>query len=278
MSEVVVACCQVALAVGERDANRAAVRAAVREAAADGARVVVVPELATSGYVFRDASEARSLAEPLDGPTVREWEGLAAELGLVLVGGLCEAAGGELHNSAVLVDGSGLRAVYRKAHLWDRERGIFRPGDEPPPVVDTPVGRIAVVVCYDLEFPEWIRLPALQGAQLVCAPSNWPLEGPRPARERGAEVIRAQANAAVNRVFVAVADRTGGERGVEWVGGSVVVDPDGYPLAGPLGVEPGTVAAACRLEDADDKRVGASNDVLADRRPELYRRAGLLGT
>lgn len=272
MTEIGVACCQVRVAVGELDANRATLTASVREAARRGARIVVLPELAASGYVFADADEARSLAEPADGPTVTAWSALARELQIVLVGGFCELGDdGLLYNSAVLVDPDGVRARYRKVHLWNTEKLVFTPGDEPPPVVDTSVGRIAVMVCYDLEFPEWVRLPALDGAELICAPANWP-GSTRPDGERPSEVVRAQAAAAINRVFVAVCDRVGAERGVEWVGGSVIVDPDGFPLAGPppAGTEC-VLVASCDLAVARDKALSERNDVFADRRPELYR-------
>lgn len=267
----VVACCQVALEIGRPEDNRATLRRAVTEAAAQGARVVVLPELAVSGYVFADAAEARALAEPLDGPTVAEWTALARRLGLVLVGGLCERDDdGDIRNTAVVVTGDGVRAVYRKAHLWDREKQVFVPGAAPPPVVETPVGRIGVMICYDLEFPEWVRLAALAGADLLCAPTNWP-RGPRPAGERPMEVVRVQADAAVNRMFVAACDRVGPERGVDWVGGSVIVDPDGWPVAGPRPrYDAGLVLAPCRLAAARDKRISDHNDVLADRRPDLY--------
>ena len=86
---------------------------------------------------------------------------------------------GRLFNSAAVVDGDGVRAVYRKAHLWDREPEFFTPGDEPPPVVETAAGRIAPLVCFDLFFPEWVRVAALAGAQLLCVCGNWP-RGPRP--------------------------------------------------------------------------------------------------
>jgi predicted amidohydrolase len=269
-TETVVACCQLAPRVGDPERNRAAGCAAITAAADAGARVVVLPELAVSGYVFADADEARALAEPVDGPTVAAWAALARERELVVVGGLCERDGDTLRNSAVLVDAGGVRAVYRKAHLWDREDLVFAAGSDAPPVVATAVGRIGIVVCYDLEFPEWIRLPALDGADLLCAPVNWPA-APRPAGERPSEVVRVQAAAATNRMFIAACDRTGAERGVEWVGGSVIVDADGFPLAGPAGPqEATTLIARCRLGDARDKRLGERNDVLADRRPELY--------
>jgi predicted amidohydrolase len=270
MASVTVACCQAPLAVGDPDGNRATLARMVREAAGRGARIVVLPELAVSGYAFVDRDEAWALSEPLDGPTVSAWRALAAEHDLILVGGLCERADGELHNSAVMVDAGGVRTVYRKAHLWDRERLLFRAGDAAPEVVDTPFGRLAMVVCYDLQFPEWIRLPALAGAELLCAPVNWPAE-PRPPGERPSEVVRVQASASVNRIFVAACDRAGAERGVGWVGGSVIVDPAGWPLAGPLSApDTGCIVAACRLEEARDKRISPRNDVHTDRRPELY--------
>src|SRR5689334_17823557 len=117
---VVVACCQLAPRIGEADANRALAHDAIVDAAERGAQVVVLPELVNSGYVFEGPAEARALAEALDGPTVSDWGALARERDLVVVGGVCErdADGGILRNTAVIVDPSGLRAAYRKAHLW----------------------------------------------------------------------------------------------------------------------------------------------------------------
>lgn len=268
----VVAVCQLALAVGEPSANRQSGAEAVAAAAAAGAALIVLPELADSGYAFAGAEEARALAAPAAGnATLALWQDLAARHEAVIVGGFCElGAGGRLYNSAALVDAGGVRAVYRKAHLWDAEKLVFTPGDAPPPVVDLPFGRVAVMICYDLEFPEWVRLPALAGAQLIAAPVNWPA-APCPPGERPAEVVRVQADASVNRVFVAAADRCGTERGVDWVGGAVIAGPDGYPLAGPATPgEPAVLTADCDLAEAADKRVSERNDVLADRRPALY--------
>jgi len=274
-SQIVVAVAQLPIAVAEPDANRRAAAAAVAEAAAAGARLVVLPELCDSGYVFDaadPAAEARGLAAPAAGNvTLDQWQALAAQHGLVIVGGFCElGADGRLYNSAALVDASGTRAVYRKAHLWDTEKFVFTPGDAAPPVVDTEVGRVAVMVCYDLEFPEWARLAALDGADLIAAPVNWPAAA-RPAGERPAEVIKAQAAAATNGVFVAVADRCRTERGVSWISGSLIAGPEGYPLAGPvLADRPALLTAACDLPRARDKSLSGDNDLLADRRPELY--------
>ncbi|MEU8527922.1 MULTISPECIES: nitrilase-related carbon-nitrogen hydrolase [Streptomyces] len=269
---VLVACAQLSLAVGDVAGNRAAADRAIEAAAAAGVKVLVLPELANTGYVFRDAAHAAELAEPVDGPTVTAWVEAAARHDLILVAGFCERdENGVVRNSAVLIDPAGVRALYRKAHLFGAvEKAVFVPGDERPPVVDTAVGRIGVMVCYDVEFPEWVRDVALRGADLLCAPVNWPLF-PRPEGERAAEVVRVQADAAVNRMFVAACDRAGTENGVEWTGGSVITDPDGFPLAGPAD-ETGEslLVAACALGQARDKRIGEHNDVFQDRRPELY--------
>jgi predicted amidohydrolase/dienelactone hydrolase len=277
VDHTVIAVAQLAIAIGEPDANRKAAAAAVAEAAAAGARLVVLPELCDSGYVFGDdarraSAEAGALAAPADDSvTLRQWHALAAEHQLVIVGGFCErGAGGRLYNSAAVVDASGTRAIYRKAHLWDKEKLVFTPGDAPPPVVDLGFGRVGVMICYDLEFPEWVRLAALDGADLIAAPVNWPAAA-RPAGERPAEVVKALADAATNGVFVAVADRCQAERGVSWISGSLIVGPDGYPLAGPVLEDRAAVlTATCDLQKARDKSLDGDNDLLADRRPGLY--------
>jgi predicted amidohydrolase len=262
---------QLLIDVDDPDGNRARSAEALDAAASRGAQLVVLPELACTGYVFADRTESRRRAEPLDGRTLTDWRELSARHRLVLVGGFAELGeDGELYNSAALCDGGELRAVYRKAHLWGRESDHFRPGDQQPPVVATSVGRLGLMICYDLEFPEWARLVALAGAQLLAAPTNWPAQ-PRPAGERAVEVVRVQASASVNRLFVVAADRCGPERGVDWVGGSVITDPDGYPLAGPPATSsPALLLADLDLNQADDKATGPRNDVFADRRPHLY--------
>lgn len=271
VKNTVVACCQLAPKIGDLAYNRTLTERAIRQAAFQGAQVVVLPELVQSGYLFADRFEALSLAETTDGPILQLWQALARELNLVIVGGFCERLpGDELANSAAMIDANGLRAVYRKAHLWDAEKDIFTAGDAPPPVVETVHGRLGMLICYDLEFPEWVRLPALAGADLLCAPVNWP-DGPRPQTERPAEVLRVQANASVNRMFIAACDRYGHERGVGWVQGSVIVDADGYPLAGPA--EQGgeqMLLATLNLTEARNKRISARNDLHKDRRPSLY--------
>ncbi|MGX6447208.1 nitrilase-related carbon-nitrogen hydrolase [Patulibacter sp. S7RM1-6] len=261
-------CHQLAPVVGELDHNRALALAAIRDGVADGADVIVLPELATSGYVFASADEAAGVAIPADDPLLEEWADAVRDAGAVVVGGFCErGADGRLHNSAALVDGSGVRAVYRKTHLWDREKLIFAPGDDAPPVVETAHGRIGVLVCYDLEFAELTRGVALAGADLLAVPTNWPLV-PRPAGEHPPEVIIGMAAARTNRMFVACCDRAGVERGQEWTSGTAIVDHEGWVVAETT--EEGAVTADLDLTLARDKRLTENAHLHGDRRPELY--------
>ncbi|MCV7419904.1 carbon-nitrogen hydrolase [Mycobacterium yunnanensis] len=270
-----VSCCQIPLHIGDTTGNMTSARTAVEDAARNGAQIVVLPELASSGYVFADRAELESLAETRDGPAITEWGNLAESFGLTIVAGFPEAAGDAVYNSAAVVDPSGLRGVYRKAHLWDTENRVFDRADDLPLVVDTDHGRLGVMVCYDIEFPEWVRAVALQGADLLCAPVNWPLL-PRPDGERPTEQVRALAGAGMNRLAIAVCDRSGIERGQDWVGGSVIVDADGYPMAIADYGTPGSITADVDLAASRVKRFNDNNDVHGDRRTDLYRRAGLL--
>ena len=266
-----VGCYQLAPTIANPSYNLDRTRVAIAEAAERGAQLLVLPELAQSGYAFYDREEAHALSEPRDGPTLEAWARQAAKYQIIVVGGFCERLpDGQVANSSVLIEPDGRRTFYRKAHLWDRETQIFTPGSEPPPVVDTHLGRIGMMICYDLEFPEWVRLAALRGAQLLCAPVNWP-DTSRPGFQRPAEVIRVQASASVNRLFVIACDRCGEERGVGWVGGSTLTDADGYVLKGGKRVgKKQLLLADIRLGQALDKQISDHNHVLADRRPALY--------
>lgn len=270
-SEIQVACCQLSLEFGSVDENRNAAASAIERAARDGADVIVLPELTPSGYRFSSREELADLAEPVDGPTVTMWCRLASELGVLIAGGFPEKADdGRIFNSAAIVDETGVLAVHRKTHLWDEEPSWFEFGENAPPVVDTRHGKIGLAVCYEIEFPELIRSVALNGAQLLCAPVNWPLF-PRPAGERPIEVVSAQAAASGNRMFVAACDRAGIERGTDWLGGSVIIDPDGFPLTDLRLGEAADFTAKLDLAEALDKTIGHRNDVHRDRRPEIYR-------
>lgn len=265
-----VAACQVRIDIDDPEATRQAVIDAADEAAARDAGIIVLPELATSGYMFRDLAEANARAEQLDGATVGLYCELSRRHRAVVVAGFCEQAAGERpYNSLVVVERGEVLALYRKTHLWGTEKLVFAVGAERAPVVQTRFGKVAAMICYDLEFPEMVRDVSLRGAQIVVAPSNWPIVHPPPG-QLPPELTKAQAHAAVNRVFVVVADRIGPERGVDWIGGSVICDTDGYLVAGVSLGEEAVLAADLELSRALDKRAGRYNDVIADRRTDLY--------
>jgi predicted amidohydrolase len=270
-ASVRLACCQIAPDVESPERSAELALDALGHAVAGGAQVVVLPELVTSGYVFASREEAQAAAVPADGALLAGWAREAARGDAVVVGGFCELApDGRVFNSSALVDGGGVRAVYRKLHLWGDESRWFDPGDRPAPVVETRYGRIGLGVCYDIEFPELTRGLALAGADLLALPTNWPRD-PRPPDGRPVLHSLAAMTAYLNRVFVAVCDRCGTERGLEFEGGSVIAGPDGGLRAGPVPDRgTATLFADCDLTEARDKRTSERNDAFADRRPDHY--------
>ena len=266
-----VACCQIAPDVADPAVSGAAAGEAIAAAVAGGAQIVVLPELANSGYVFRSEAEVRAAATPADGEVLASWAAAAAGGDAVVIAGFCELApDGAIHNSAAVLDGGGVLAVYRKLHLWDEEQRWFMPGSDCAPVLDTCHGRIGVAVCYDLEFPELTRGLALAGAELIALPTNWPRD-PNPPDDRPILHSLASVTAYLNKVYVAVCDRCGSERGLEFEGGSAIVAADGALVAGPVKDRgAATITADCDLRRARDKRSGPRNDAFADRRPGCY--------
>jgi predicted amidohydrolase len=259
--------------IGEKRENVVRTLELIDEAAERGAELVVLPELCNSGYMFASQEEAESLAEPVpDGPTVAAWLERCATHGIVLVAGIAERDGDLLYNSAVVLAPNGHIGTFRKLHLWNEENRWFAKGDRGVPVFDTPVGRIATIVCYDGWFPECYRLAALGGADLVCIPTNWvPIPGQAEGQPAMATIL-CQAAAHSNSIVVAAADRIGVERGQPFIGQSVIVSHTGWPLSGPASVDGAELLVAD--VDLDEVRRARQwnqfNDPLRDRRPDTY--------
>lgn len=259
-----VAALEVDIRLGDVDDNLARIRAAIERGVAAGARLVVLPELATSGYAFSDVSEATDASLTSDDPRLDALcDALPADA--VAVFGYLERTPDGLYNSAIVLGGDGRYGHYRKSHLWDRESEIFGVGDSAGAVVDTPVGRVGVAICYDNEFPEVPRGLALAGADVLALPVNWPL-AERPEGERAPETIMAMGSARASRLPTVVADRAGSERGVVWTAGTAVIDGDGWIAATP----DGGIALADLEVRPGDKRLGDRNDLFGDRRVDLY--------
>ncbi|MFE5836343.1 nitrilase-related carbon-nitrogen hydrolase [Arthrobacter sp. NPDC056493] len=250
--------------IGDLAANLRMIGDAIQAAVKDGVQLLVLPELATSGYYLRP-DEAGRCALASDDPVFGEWASLL-DPGMVLVLGFCERGEHSLFNSAAIMTRAGVISVYRKTHLWDEEQSLFEAGSAPPPVVPTPLGPLGVLICYDLEFPEMPRSLALGGAEIIAVPTNWPLV-PRPAGEHAPEVVQAMAAARASCVAIVCCDRAGTERGHTWTQGTSAIGCDGWPA--------GATDAAGRLDTvitvpAGRTRIGPRNDTLSDRRPALY--------
>ena len=272
--ELTVALAQVTGEPFEPDANRRLAGDAAQRAFDGGADVVVLPEMIIPGYVA-DADRLRPLAEPIDGPTVTEWQELAAGSGGHIAGGFCESDRDELFNTAVVVGPGGVELHYRKLHLFDREKQAFAPGDLGLPVVELEFGTVGLCVCYDLRFVETARALALQGAELILVPTAW-LTGFDQVRWRD-DGLAPQAEGAVlqanlNQTFIACASQAGERGDLFFLGSSVLVDPTGHLVLGPL---PGTsdelALASIDLDDAE--RAQHRSELItprADRRTDVY--------
>jgi N-carbamoylputrescine amidase len=270
---ITVACLQMRPTFGDVAANVADSLRMIDQAAERGADLVVLPELCNSGYVFASRGEAFALAEEIpSGPTVKAWAERAARHRLYLVAGICERAGGNLYNSAVVLGPEGYLGTFRKVHLWNEETLYFEPGDLGFPVFHTPIGRIGVAICYDGWFPETYRLCALQGADIVCVPTNWvPIPGQAAGRQAMANIL-AMGAAHSNSMCIACADRVGVERGQPFEGQSLIVGYTGWPVAGPASRDSEEIVfAEIDLREARRKRNwNAFNQVLRDRRTDVY--------
>jgi predicted amidohydrolase len=260
---------------GDPDANRHLTLEAAGGLFEDGAQLVVLPELIVPGYRLEPQFLAVG-AEALDGPTVAAWRELAAAAGGYLAGGFCERDDGALYNTAVLIGADGVLLHYRKLHRFGVEKQMFVPGDLGLPVAQTPIGTIGICICYDLRFVETARILALSGAELICVPTAW-LPGFDDARWDGegfctqARGVQLQAN--LDQVYIACASQAGDAWGQGFLGSSVVCDPYGAVLAGPLSGDQEALAIATADLDAVRRAHdrGELINPLADRRADVYR-------
>jgi N-carbamoylputrescine amidase len=273
-----------------REANLQSSIDGIREAAASGARLVLLQELHATPYFCQTEDPACfDLAESIPGPSTERFGALAAELGIVIVTSLFEKrAEGLYHNTAVVLDADGgIAGRYRKMHIPDDpgyyEKYYFTPGDLGFEPIDTTVGRLGVLVCWDQWYPEAARLMALAGAQLLLYPTaiGWDMQddaGER-LRQHDAWLTVQRGHAIANSLPVLVCNRTGHEAdpsaqtgGIRFWGGSAVIGPQGEMLA-----EAAADTAEVLLAEIDISRSGELRRVwpwFRDRRIDAYQ--GLL--
>lgn len=239
----------------------------VRLAAREGARLVVFPEAALTGYVFESRRETLAAAVRAGGPELEALTDACREAGVWAVVGAIEREGDSLHNTAFLTGPEGLAGRFRKVHTLCLGADRFtRPGSDGFRAFALPFGRIGVHICYDGSFPESARVLRLLGARLLLLPTNWP--DLRLKREM------VQVRAYENHVNYMAVNRVGTEGGVRFGGGSCAADPFGTLLA-VAGPEPERMHVEFDLEAAGRSRVVVSPgtyeyDRISDRRPERY--------
>ena len=271
-SMVKVAAIQTDLVLGDVQSNVAKGIAKIREAADQGAELIVLTELSTSGYAFNNRAEAYAVSERIpDGETVKKWEAVAAQKNIYIVAGISENDNNRLYNTAVLIGPDGYIGKYRKLHIWDREKLWYEPGDLGTPVFETPIGRIAIMICYDVWFQELWRIYGALGADIVCCPVNWVKLDVLPEDMQTFGPHNVMVGCYDNGVCAAVADRVGTERGLVYLGMSMVLGPIGIPIGGPASrTEEETKYAELNLSDARRLHWAEFAGARLDRRTDVY--------
>jgi predicted amidohydrolase len=247
------------------DLNVPRLLALIEEAAVRGARLIVLPEMSNIGYCFESREEVAPYVQPVPGPFTRQIEEVSAHHGCVVVCGTGEVdeESDLYYNTAIVVGPQGYLGKYRKTHFFSADAKWAVEGDLGFPVWDTAVGRLGVEVCMDAIYPEAGRLLALQGAQVICFPTNW-IGSVTPDHRWISQAFE-------NGVYWVSANRFGEERGLEFPGGSGIIAPDGtvQVVASP---DDEIVYAEIDLEFAGSRRFQADRPEhkLTDRRPDLY--------
>jgi len=248
---------------GELEKNREQIQRGLAEADAD---LLVLPELAVSGYHISNKTEAERMAEPVPGPTTDILKMISSQSGTFLVTGLLETSKGSLYNSAVLVGPDGPVSIYRKAHLFFEEKKFFEPGKSFG-IVEINGVKIGMLVCFDHLFPEAARTLSLMGAQIICHPSNLVL--PEIAQ------LTTRVRALENRVFWIMANRYGsetkGDKTHNYTGESQIIAPSGRIIHRAAPTEDELYITEIKPKDALEKNITEFNDIFEDRRTDIYR-------
>jgi len=261
-----VALAQISCKIGDKDYNIRKIERNIKQAKKNQASLIVFPELALTGYTCRDL--VYELAEPIPGPSVHRLETIAKKENIHIVLGMLEKSGkakAVLYNTAVLISPKGFLGKYQKMHLPTHsvfeEKRYFRGGYQTP-VFDTSIGKLGLIICYDVFFPEITRLLRLKGTQLVICISA------SPSVRRGFFEVLTTARALENTMFLAYVNLVGIEDGLQFWGGSRMIAPSGKIIAQAKYDEEDIAVA--QIDYSDMNRVGAFVPMLRDLRPELF--------
>ncbi len=233
------------------------------------AELLIFPELALTGYLFRTREEAVPYALPIECDAITQLRNACATARRSILFGHLELADDHLFNSAVTIDATGtIIGLYRKTHLFHFERSVFEPGDTGFKVFDLPtdsgIVKLGVMICYDWRFPESARSLALLGAEIIAIPSNI-------VTRTGMLHSVLQTRAFENKVIVAFADRVGQEEDLLYRGESCIINYNGEILTRLDNTTTGITLADVTPAETRNKSFSDLNDIFQDRRPELYR-------
>ncbi len=231
------------------------------------ADLFVFPELATSGYVFSCSEEVEDIAESFnDSVSINTLQDVAVKMDCSIIFGFVERDGDSIYNSSVLLNPNGSKHLYRKIHLFHREKLFFSPGNLGFKVFEAKAGvKVGMMICFDWQFPEATRTLALKGAEVICHPANLVLPWCQEAmKTRSLE----------NRVFSITSNRIGTEQNCEhseyFTGMSQILGTKGEVLARLSQDEEGLAIVGIDPGLASDKTVTENNNAFTDRRPEYY--------
>ncbi len=230
------------------------------------ADLIVLPELALSGYYFKDKIESLKYAEdPASSVHLDSLINLANINNVHLVVGFAEKQGKQCYNSAALIGPNGIEHIYRKVHLFNEEKFCFDPGDTPFVINDINGVKIGIMICFDWVFPEVTRTLAMQGAQIICQPSNLVLTFCQQTM---------LARCIENKVFAITANRFGVDKrpqgSLKFTGKSQIVAPGGKLLHRAASQREALFITDINPEDADNKMITEHNHLFSDRRSEFY--------
>jgi omega-amidase len=249
---------QFTITLGEIEPNLAQVRTALAGLAAEGVQLAVLPEMWATGFAYKDLNRLAART----GEIVAEITALSAKYSMVIIGSLPEPHENKVYNTAYILDKGELKGKYRKIHLFSlmQEDRSFDGGNSWL-LVDTSVGKIGVFICYDLRFPELARRLAVEGAEILVVPGEWP----KPRQEHWRTLLRARA--IENQLFIVAANCCGVVGKLDFFGMSMIIDPKGELLA-EAGYEPQNISAVIDFDE-----MGAWREQIPcfkDRKPESY--------
>lgn len=253
---------------GDHDTNLTKITEEISRLAGSGVDIVVFPECCLAGYCIDSLDQRSLISVELDSTEILVLQSTVDATGVCAILGIAECTGGLYYNTAILLQPNVRPNYYRKSHLPELGYDKFvTPGNDLP-IYETPFGKIGILICFDVRFPEAFRVLALRGADAVFLPTNWP---------KGAEIsaeILCVARAAENKICVITCNRTGIERGFSFIGRSKIIDAFGN-IVSEAGSSDETIIADVDFSVSRNKRnitIPGKHEttIFESRRPELY--------